>query len=869
MNAEIYFPRNGKAFGQTSENSFETTIKKLGGINVNIIYKTEINLTEESINEALKVSASGEEKIGLIFIADALSKDSTKEAEEFFESIGIIGKVKRIEAPWRDPLNEDSDTGSSGPAKQGKKKKKKKKTETGSEDLIDISAGNVVVEQKSFYAYSAEYNNKLIVLLPKHEDMQTSFSSVIYTAACKIVAPKKKHSFWKKFIPCKGDKAFDVIRKVILLIAIATFIVSSYMLINILIVEPAVNDHTTSSIRELLVSTPEGESSETKKNPDGSDGVLSDFSKLLEANPDTVGWITVPNTVIDYVVVQAPEDAEKLSKGEDPKYLYRDFYGNSSKYGTVFLDYRSSLDSKNMILHGHHMQDGRMFANITNFGDLETYKKSAVFTFNTLYEKSKWKIISVFKTNTLSWQGPVFNYLRGSFSSPYDFLNFVYELRVRSMIDCPVDVNENDTIVTLSTCTYDFDDFRFVVVARKVRDGESATVDVSKAKVAANPLYPDICYDYWGGTKPVVTSFQDAFNKGEIKWYDGTTEWSAQDDEDLAKQLVEGKVRAETQLRESYPKEKYEKEQQKEIDSIIRKYMESINEASDAAQVNSLFLQAKAELDQVKTKQEVSKAAEESRKASEEAEKQASEDAEKQASEEALNEAREEAVREIRQSVEGNEYGIAQYNQVQQLLDDYTDRITNASSVAAVDKLKEDAIRALGKIKTVEESSEESSRTSQQSSRPQESSDNDEAKRFAEYKKNSVSMISNYLDQSEYSDESQSIIRNIISVYTGKINDADSYSEVDEYISTAKNLLDSVEDEQSSDDQSSEPISEPSPVISEPSPEPSPDISEESPEPSPDISDESPEPSPDISEESPEPPPENSWEMSSEETSVE
>ena len=297
--------------------------------------------------------------------------------------------------------------------------------------------------------------------------------------------------------------------------------------------------------------------------------------------------------------------------------------------------------------------------------------------------------------------------------------------------------------------------------------------------------------------------------------------------------------------------------------------MESINEASDAAQVNSLFLQAKAELDRVKTKQEVSKAAEESRKASEEAEKQASEDAEKQASEEALNEAREEAVREIRQSVEGNEYGIAQYNQVQQLLDDYTDRINNASSVAAVDKLKEDAIRALGKIKTVEESSEESSRTSQQSSRPQESSDNDEAKRFAEYKKNSVSMISNYLDQSEYSDESQSIIRNIISVYTGKINDADSYSEVDEYISTAKNLLDSVEDEQSSDDQSSEPISEPSPVISEPSPEPSPDISEESPEPSPDISDESPEPSPDISEESPEPPPENSWEMSSEETSVE
>ena len=56
MNAEIYFPRNGKAFGQTSEKSFEATIKKLGSVNVNIIYKTEINLTEDSIKEALRVS---------------------------------------------------------------------------------------------------------------------------------------------------------------------------------------------------------------------------------------------------------------------------------------------------------------------------------------------------------------------------------------------------------------------------------------------------------------------------------------------------------------------------------------------------------------------------------------------------------------------------------------------------------------------------------------------------------------------------------------------------------------------------------------------------------------------------------------------
>ena len=97
MNAEIYFPRNGKAFGQTSERSFEVTIKKLTAENVNIIYKTEINLTEDSIKEALRVSDSGEEKIGMIFIADALSEDDPDKAKEFFESIGVIGKVNKLE----------------------------------------------------------------------------------------------------------------------------------------------------------------------------------------------------------------------------------------------------------------------------------------------------------------------------------------------------------------------------------------------------------------------------------------------------------------------------------------------------------------------------------------------------------------------------------------------------------------------------------------------------------------------------------------------------------------------------------------------------------------------------------------------------
>ena len=797
MNAEIYFPRNGKAFGQTADKSFEETIKKLNGINVNIIYKTEINLTEESMMEALKVSDSGDEKIGLIFVADAMMKDSSQQAQEFFENIGVIGKVKRVESACFDPMQEQGSTDVAEKSSKTKKKKKKERTQTvpeSEEELIDISGGSVSIERKRFYAFTAEYHNKLIVLLPSHEELETDFNTVLYTAAKKVVAPtKKKRAFWKRFIPCKGDRPVDVIRKIILILAICTFVVSTYMLLNILLIEPAINDRTTASIRELLVSTDEGETSDTKKNKDGTDGVLSDFSKLLEANGDTVGWITVPNTVIDYVVVQAPQDAQNIANGEDPYYLYRDFYGNYTKYGSIFLDYRSGLDSKNMILHGHHMQDGRMFANLMYYNDVDFYKQSPVFTYNTLYEKSKWKIISIFKTNTLKWQGEVFNYLRGSFSSDYDFLNFVYELRMRSFIDCPVDVNEHDTIVTLSTCCYDFDDFRFVVVARKVRDGEDEKVDVSKAKYSDNPLYPDVWYTYRGGSKPIVTSFQDAYNRGAVDWYDGNAKWTEKDDEELVRLLNEGKDKAEKMMRDSFKKENYAAPQQAEIEEIIRKYMTRINEASKASEVNDLYAQAIAELSTVKTKQEVDRETQESKKQAEESKRQASE--------QALAEAKTSAIAEIQRSIEGNEYRVAQYEQVQEIMANYTDRINDAKDLATIRKEKDAAVAALQKIKTNEQlNSEESSRTSStpessadESSADESSDDGEEQRRILRaYRAEAVTELQYYLDEDDYDSEQREVIRRVISTYMNHINNANSYDAIWEQVANAKRVLDEI-----------------------------------------------------------------------------
>ena len=830
MNAEIYFPREGKSFGRTAEKSFEDTVRKLNEINVNIIYKTEVNLTEKSIAEALKVSESGDENIGLIMIADVLSEDSPEKAKEFFEKMGILGKIRRIEAEYLDPFDDGSQKQHS--AKQSEKKKKRKKDKN-SDEPIDISQSIVTIENRPVYAYAVEYNNKLLVILPRYDVLNIDFTAELYSAASAVANPSSKEAFWKRFIPCAGDGPLDVVRKIILILAICTFVVSSYILIQMVIVEPAANDEITDGIKELLVSTTEGEPDinsprkEISKLPtDGSEGVISDFTQLLKANPDTIGWINVPNTIIDFVVVK-PQD------GVDSEYyLHRDFYGNYSKYGTVFMDYRSSLDSKNLIIHGHHMHDGRMFADLAKYVErgngygIDFYRQTPVFTFNTIYEKSKWKIIAFFKTNTLESQGVPFNYLRGDFVSDYDFLDFVYNLRVRSLVNCPVDINENDTILTLSTCSYDFEDFRTVVVARKVRDGETADVDVSKAAENPSPLYPDVWYQTYGGTKPNVTSFQNAYNNNEISWYDGEKQWSLNDDEELARVLNEGKKNAENMLRAFVEEIEYAYEQQMTVNELVDKYIEEFKNAESAAEVNRLYNEAVTEIRKIKTKDQVdaesSLAAENSRR---EAEKEASIQAQNE-----LKAKKQSAVSEIRSSIAGNEYRIKQADEVTKIMETYSKQINASKDIDEIEELKKKCIEELSKIRTAEEMNEEESKAAEEASKKaaeeaskkaaEEASRKEEERKAAERsaqevenaRSAAVEEIESYVDPNEHP-AARTKLQTIISSAKATIMDErilTTVSAIESMVSSTKKQIDDciaeleVSEEQSSEEQSSE-----------------------------------------------------------------
>lgn len=334
---------------------------------------------------------------------------------------------------------------------------------------------------------------------------------------------KKKRCFLAAIFPWKGDRFGEGLRKIVLLAALITLVVCGGQLLYESVYLPAQSDNAMNSIQDLYrpkgdTSQPDGDG-ESKEPAKDSEGRLEKFLPLLEKNRDIKGWITVPNTVIDYPVLQTEKDLD-IQPGGDETYLYTDYEGNHTKYGSIFMDAHCDIkDCKNLILHGHHMRDGRMFANLMNYSDLSFYQSSPVFTFDTIYEEAQWKVIAIIKTNTKSDQGEPFQYLRYSFADDSDFLNYVYQVRERSLIDTPVDVNEDDQLITLSTCSYEFDEFRTAVIARKVRPGEDAGVDVSKAVKNPDPLMPDVWYNRYGGTKPQLTTFEEALESGAISWY--------------------------------------------------------------------------------------------------------------------------------------------------------------------------------------------------------------------------------------------------------------------------------------------------------------------------------------------------------------
>lgn len=243
-------------------------------------------------------------------------------------------------------------------------------------------------------------------------------------------------------------------------------------------------------------------------------GKLLEFTQLLALNEDVKGWLTVGGTNIDYPVLQSGK--------EDPEYyLYRNINRENDKAGSLFLNTGSVLEenAKNLVIYGHNMKStNNMFHQLLKYDKLSFYKEHPYINFDSIYKKGQWKIIAVIKADA-DTDNTFFNFIRTSFTGDADFLEYIYELRNRSIYNIPVDANEKDELLTLVTCSYEMDNYRTVVVARKLRVAEALTVDIQKAVDNPLPLYPNSWYTYYGGAKPVIPPFKEALKAGVIQWY--------------------------------------------------------------------------------------------------------------------------------------------------------------------------------------------------------------------------------------------------------------------------------------------------------------------------------------------------------------
>lgn len=173
--------------------------------------------------------------------------------------------------------------------------------------------------------------------------------------------------------------------------------------------------------------------------------VQADFDALLAVNADTVGWLAIPDTQINYPVVQTQDNN---------KYLNTSFLGKKSKTGAVFMDCYNSVDplSKHTILYGHNMGKGRkdMFGTLLYYKELSYYQAHPYIQFNTIHGgEGWWKIFAVIELDVKSQK---LDYLRLSFEDNAHFEQWITQTKTLSIYDTGVEVQPNKKILTLSTC---------------------------------------------------------------------------------------------------------------------------------------------------------------------------------------------------------------------------------------------------------------------------------------------------------------------------------------------------------------------------------------------------------------------------------
>lgn len=287
-------------------------------------------------------------------------------------------------------------------------------------------------------------------------------------------------------------KKSNKIRNIILAVSIAVFVICAVWLVNNLIQKKQASDET-SMLREKYFSGIDFINSDGEEFDPG-DGAISRLPSAMSAkqvlclsdrialknsispgngnkdldsmragitgltaqNPDTFGWIAVPDTRIDHPVVQ----------GQDNEwYLDHSFMGNYLVTGAIFADYRNNRDifrNFNTVLYGHNITTGDMFHDVTKFLDEDFFNSTLIYVY-TMKGVYVYEPFSIFEAHA------EYNYFRTEFASTDEFIAFAREMRDNSIFRKDIDFISTDRMLTLSTCTNGASTQRWCLQAKLVQ----------------------------------------------------------------------------------------------------------------------------------------------------------------------------------------------------------------------------------------------------------------------------------------------------------------------------------------------------------------------------------------------------------------
>lgn len=221
-------------------------------------------------------------------------------------------------------------------------------------------------------------------------------------------------------------------------------------------IEEIVTEEETRAIKTPIILNTDDEETVVELSNQSSETITyyqtHSVSDLLSMNNDCFGWLSIAGTSINYPVMHTPDNPQK--------YINKNFYGEYSQSGVPFLDSRCKLDNTNLIIYGHNMNNGTMFADLCNYTDYSYFRQHPTVVLETEKGASAYTVFAVLRAKS---DNEWYRFITADTKRDYD--SKIKYAKSHSLYDTGITPDYDKQILTLSTCYGGNSDNRILVIA--------------------------------------------------------------------------------------------------------------------------------------------------------------------------------------------------------------------------------------------------------------------------------------------------------------------------------------------------------------------------------------------------------------------